>query len=53
MKTKLNCLLITLFGLAATANAATYHVATAQQLQNALTLAAASSASSSIYVTNG
>jgi hypothetical protein len=53
MKTKLNCLLITLFGLAATASAATYHVATAQQLQNALTLAAGSTGGSSIYVTNG
>jgi len=32
---------------------ADYHVATAQQLQNALTLAAASSVSNNIYVTNG
>src|ERR1035441_1363306 len=30
-----------------------YHVATAQDLQNALTLAAASSVSNNIYVTNG
>ena len=36
-----------------TARAVDYHVATAQQLQTALTLAAASSVSNNIYVTNG
>jgi predicted outer membrane repeat protein len=35
------------------ARAVDYHVATAQDLQNALTLAAASSVSNNIYVTNG
>ena len=30
-----------------------YHVATAQQLQNALTLAAANGANNNIYITNG
>lgn len=35
------------------ARAVDYHVATAQQLQNALTLAAATSVSNNIYVTNG
>jgi hypothetical protein len=45
--------LMALFGLAATCKAADYHVNTPQTLQNALTLAAASSVSNNIYVTNG
>jgi hypothetical protein len=44
--------LLMLLGLTS-ARAVDYHVATAQQLQNALTLAAASSVSNNIYVTNG
>ena len=44
--------LLTLLGLT-NARAVDYHVATAQQLQTALTLAAASSVSNNIYVTNG
>ena len=35
------------------ARAVDYHVATAQQLQNALTLAAANGANNNIYITNG
>ena len=45
--------LMALFGLAASCKAVDFHVATAQDLQNALTLAAASSVSNNIYVTNG
>ena len=47
----LPCLVLLL--AAGAARAVDYHVATAQQLQNALTLAAASSTNNNIYVTNG
>jgi hypothetical protein len=45
--------LVALMGWAAACKAVDYHVNTAQTLQTALTLAAASSVSNNIYVTNG
>jgi hypothetical protein len=57
MKNKIQKLLIVLMMLAVlgltTARAVDFHVATAQDLQNALTLAAANGANNNIYVTNG
>ena len=59
MKTILHSIKCLFFAAAAmmllppTARAVDYHVSTPQTLQNALTLAAASSVSNNIYVTNG
>jgi len=44
---------LAMFGLATTCRAVDYHVSTAQNLQNALTLAASDGANDNIYLTNG